>query len=433
MLALLRERDFGLVWLAGLVSQLGRHAFELALTVHVYQLTNSALAAGAAWGASSLPSVLVGSLAGVFVDRWNRKRVMIASDLLRAALLLPAIFLSSNLLLLYALAAALGTVKLFFTPAENALLPTLVGPERLMTANALNALNNQFGLLAGAAIGGTAYAALGFGGVLLIDAAAFLSSALLVRLVRADGRAQVQVGDGDLAAGVVEGGSAWGRMAHDWRTGLRVVRGDAALRVLFLTCVLVGVAEGVFVTLAISPLVLDVFQASEAQVGWIIAAQGVGGLCAGLVVGSLGHLLTRRGLLVGGMLGMGVCDFAIAHAHRLAGTGTPAVLTAMGVMVVGGVPLVASTTAPQLVMQVQAADAVRGRVFGAYTSVTGIAMLVGFAAGGVLGDAVGIVEVLSAGALLRVLAGVFALLWMPRDARSDSAAANADIAAPSRA
>ncbi len=375
--------------------------------------------------------MLFGSLAGVFVDRWNRKQVMIFSDLLRAALVFPVIMVPNNLLLLYALAAALGTVKLFFTPAENALLPTLVGPERLMTANALNALNNQFGLLAGAAIGGTAYAAFGFRGVLLIDAAAFLASSLLVRLIRADGRAQAA--DGDLAAGVVQGGSAWGRMAHDWRTGLRVVRDDAALRVLLLTCVLVGVAEGVFVTLAISPLVLDVFKASEAQVGWIIAAQGIGGLLAGLVVGWLGHLLTRRGLLVGGMLGMGVCDFAVAHAHRLAGTGTPAVLTAMGVMVVGGVPLVASNTAPQLVMQVHAADAVRGRVFGAYTSVTGIAMLLGFAAGGLLGDVVGIVEVLSVGALLRVLAGVITLIWMPRDASFGSVSPNLEVVTHSRA
>ncbi len=55
MVALLRERDFGLVWLAGLISQLGRHAFELALTVHVYQLTGSALAAGAAWGRVTCP------------------------------------------------------------------------------------------------------------------------------------------------------------------------------------------------------------------------------------------------------------------------------------------------------------------------------------------------------------------------------------------
>ena len=89
MLATLRHRDFALLWFAGLVSVAGDFALLIALPLHAYALTGSAVATGAVFAASLLPSILLGSVAGVFVDRWDRKRTMVAADLLRAALLLP--------------------------------------------------------------------------------------------------------------------------------------------------------------------------------------------------------------------------------------------------------------------------------------------------------------------------------------------------------
>jgi MFS family permease len=159
VIATLRSRDFALLWTAGLISVAGDFALLIALPLHAYALTGSAVATGGDFAASLLPQVLLGSVAGVFVDRWDRKRTMVAADLLRAALLLPLLAVGSpdQLWLLYLVRAATGIGGLIFDPAESALLPRLVGEERLVTANALNALNNNIGRLVGPVAGGLLY------------------------------------------------------------------------------------------------------------------------------------------------------------------------------------------------------------------------------------------------------------------------------------
>ena len=89
MLAVLRRRDFVLLWLGQLVSVVGDWILLIALPFFVYQETGSVLATGALFATETLPRLLLGSVAGVFVDRWDRRRTMVVADLLRAAALLP--------------------------------------------------------------------------------------------------------------------------------------------------------------------------------------------------------------------------------------------------------------------------------------------------------------------------------------------------------
>ncbi|CAN5716132.1 hypothetical protein BH23CHL2_BH23CHL2_21820 [soil metagenome] len=188
MLALLRRRDFGLLWIAGLISFTGNSALIFALPLHIYRETGSTLATAGVLAANLLPRFLFSSVAGVFVDQWDRKRTMVVTDLARAALLLPMLLAPNELALLYAVAAVQGTVGLFFLPAEGALLPKLVGKEHLVSANALNALNNNFGMLIGPAMGTMLYAQVGIGATILANSATFLLSALLVSMIAADTR-----------------------------------------------------------------------------------------------------------------------------------------------------------------------------------------------------------------------------------------------------
>ena len=88
MLEVLRRRDFALLWFAGLVSLTGDWMLVVALPVTVYELTGSALATGGVLIANRLPALLLGSVAGVFVDRWDRKRPMVVANLVRAPILL---------------------------------------------------------------------------------------------------------------------------------------------------------------------------------------------------------------------------------------------------------------------------------------------------------------------------------------------------------
>ena len=216
MFYVLRQRNFALLWLAGLISVAGDFALIIALPLHVYQETDSTVATAAIFAARVVPSILIGSVAGVFVDRWDRKRTMIWADLLRAVtVLLLVVALSADLLaLVFLVAAVQGSIGLFFDPAESALLPLLVGEEHLVTANALNALNNNLGRLIGPAVGAWVYATGGLGSVAVIDSLTFRR---LGRADRADRGAAAQRATGrpppDQAASA-------GVMLGEWREGL---------------------------------------------------------------------------------------------------------------------------------------------------------------------------------------------------------------------
>src|SRR6516164_7209066 len=123
MFATLRRRDFGLLWLAG------DWMLNIALPVYVYTVTHSALATSLMAIAAFLPQPLLGSVAGVFVDRWSRKRTVVLCNLLMMLGLLPLLLAhtASSLWIIYPVLLGESVLVQFFRAAASALLPTLVG------------------------------------------------------------------------------------------------------------------------------------------------------------------------------------------------------------------------------------------------------------------------------------------------------------------
>jgi MFS family permease len=420
----LRHRDFALLWSAGLISTAGDFALVIALMVHVYRLTDSTLATAGLFAASYVPRIIVGSIAGVFVDRWDRKRTMIWADLSRAFVLLLLLFASGHdrLWIVFTVSAVMGAIGQFFNPAESALLPKLVGEERLVAANSLNSLNDELGRLAGPAMGAWLYAVFGLGGVAVADAATFVASAILIKRIAAEARPLID-------SSVHIAGSSLRRAVGEWSSGMRLVRGSRTLKVLFAVGAISWVSEGFFVTLGLAPLVLDVLKGSEVQVGWIASAQAVGGLIAGLVVARAGHRFSKRWLLGGGRIGLGVADLLMFNARSFVGPGNPAVGVAMGSMFIAGFPAVAGGVGGQSLLQTETADAYRGRVFGALNAIQSVALLFGLAFAGVFGKQLGIALVLSIGSGMGIIAGIVALVLLPKDERlAVSVAKNAEPA-----
>lgn len=187
MLAVLRQRDFALLWVGGLISLAGDWVLITALPFSLYERTGSALAASALLMVYLVPSFLLGSVAGVFVDRWDRRRTMVVADFSRGALLLLLLLprTGDRLWLTYAVAFCQSAIGAFFGPAENALLPTLVDEAHLVPANALNALNNNLARLLGPPIGGVLFGLLGLNGVVLLDSASYGISGALIALIAA--------------------------------------------------------------------------------------------------------------------------------------------------------------------------------------------------------------------------------------------------------
>jgi hypothetical protein len=287
----------------------------------------------------------------------------------------------------------------------------VVSAQQLVSANALNAVTISVGLLLGPALGALLYTTMGISGTALIDAGTYVLSAILIRMIAADGRPE-------RGAAQPARTGAWSGALVDWRAGLMIVWRDRTLRIFLLASMIGNIANGVYMALGLSPLVLDALGGTAAQVGWIASAGAAGGLLAGLIIVRVGQRLAPHRLFGGGLIGIGLADLGAANARFVAAAGTPAVSVAAGWTALGGVPDVMSWTGRQAIMQTQTTDAFRGRVFGVLGSANSIAILAGLAAGGVLGDLAGIVPVLSAAAVVRIAGGLLATALLPGAARS---------------
>lgn len=191
-LTILKNRNFRSLWLGQIISQIGDYFAFLAMLVVVSGFSNdeqgTTLAVSGMMLAFTLPRLLFGLLAGVFVDRWDRRRTMLVSDVLRAALTLAMIpaFMEKNLLAVYALAFIMASVSTLFDPAKNALIPSLVPKEQLLSANSLSQTSMMLAVLVGPAIAGATLKLVGPGNewvAFVVDSLSFVVSAFSIWLI----------------------------------------------------------------------------------------------------------------------------------------------------------------------------------------------------------------------------------------------------------
>ncbi|MGH2480797.1 MAG: MFS transporter, partial [Ktedonobacteraceae bacterium] len=194
MLTTLRQRNFALLWLGGLISQTGDWLLNIGLPVYVYLLTGSALATGILFIAAFVPSAVLGSVAGVFVDRWDRRRTMLIGSLLMALGLLPLLLLhdKGSLWILYPVLFFEAIVEQFVVPAQNALIPHLVSEEQLVTANSLNSVGLSVSRLAGGALGGILFGLFGLHTTIWLDLVSFLFVAAMLSLIKLPKQAHIE-------------------------------------------------------------------------------------------------------------------------------------------------------------------------------------------------------------------------------------------------
>src|SRR5258708_754475 len=139
MIATLRQRNFALLWLATLISRAGDWVLSVGLPIYVFLLTHSVLATSIMVLAGQAPGILLGSVAGVFVDRWDRQRTLVVVSALLAAGLVPLLLVRSadRVWIVYVVAAGESCLEQFPLPAQNALLPALLTDERLAPPHSL--------------------------------------------------------------------------------------------------------------------------------------------------------------------------------------------------------------------------------------------------------------------------------------------------------
>jgi Na+/melibiose symporter-like transporter len=403
-----RAPDLRLLLGAGLVSLTGDYLLGVGLAYSVYVLTGSTLASAGALLSSFVPQVVVGSVAGVFVDRWDRKRTMVVANLALAVLLTPLLLVTDahRIWVVYVVAAAEAIVEVFFAPAEQAMLPRVVADDDLVAANGLNGQVRNLARLVGSALGGLAAAVGGITAIAAFDAVTFLVAALLVSRISVSGRplpADSSTGVDDDAPEVIRG--RLGTLADEWRVGLRATWGSSVLRILIVFTLITSTGEGIMGTL-FAPFVRQVLHGSAPVYGVITGVQAIGGLIGGFFVVTVAQRWSPAVMLGAGAVVFGLVDLAI-FLYPLAWVSPwPAAIGMIVVGLPGAVTLAGLTT----LFQRHTSDAQRGRVFSLASLASSVSLVVGALLAGLLGGSVGIMPVLAWQGVGYVVAGTMTLV-----------------------
>lgn len=277
LVLLQNNRSYRYLWLSQVVSLTGDWFNLIAAASLVARLDGSGLAIGGLFLARLLPPFLLGPLAGVVADRVDRRKILIASDLLRALVVLGFLLVQSeqDVWLIYVLTTFQLSLSAFFEPARSALLPSLVRREDLLTANALDGITWSALLALGAALGGLATALFGATTAFVIDALTFVLSAWFVGQIRLFGTASTSETALPAEAG-------WQALVSGWQylwqqpavLVVALLKGGSALASGGMTVLEVSFAEEIF------PLGND----GSGTLGLILFIAGLGATAGPLVV-----------------------------------------------------------------------------------------------------------------------------------------------------
>ena len=390
---------FSAMWLGQVISSLGDRVHQIALVFLVARATNgSPLALGLIFAAMTVPTVLVGPVAGALVDRWDRKWVMVGSDLLRAGLVMaiPAAAVL-NVGIVFGLVFLLAIASSFFRPARVAALPQVVPDEDLLTANSAMWVADTVTDLAGYGLGGLFVAFLGsaLSVAFWIDGASYLASALLVAAVAIPRIAPV-------AGGGKAGGTAPSLRA-ELVSGWRFLRAET---VLFATTIQASIAEyGLGALTALSPLLVAALPLGGTDAptayGFFEMAMGAGLLGGGIVLGGLATRIPKGRSIVAGFIALGLALIGLAATGSLV-----LALVFAGVVGVANVVFVVPS---QTIFQQRTPASMLGRVISIRLAMVNATLAVAMATSGLLAQLFGLHAVLAACGILTLVAAVAGL------------------------
>lgn len=299
------NRDFLLLWAASGVSYLGAHVSSIALPlIAAVLLDASPFAVGLLAAVGWLPYLLVGLVAGVWVDRLRRRPVLIAADLGRAAIFcaVPLSFAlgRESMAVLVVVALLTGTLAVFYDVANLSYLPTLVGRASLVPANSRITSTSSAAQIVGPGLGGVLVGVAGAPAAVLFDAATFLASAALISRIRKPEPPPAPASpERSLRADVSE--------------GFRIVLGSAILRALAASAATVQVAGYAFLAIYVLYMTRDL-GLGPAQVGFVLSTGGLGALLGAVAADPLRRRIGQGPAIVLTMFLFGVTGMLVPLA-----------------------------------------------------------------------------------------------------------------------
>lgn len=409
----LRNRSFGMLWLGQLLSGAGDWLLLVAVPLCVFRLTRSAGDAGLAFVAEVTPLLFLGPVAGVFADRWPRRRVMIVADLLSSAAVGVMLLASarSELWLLLAAVFAENAFCTFFSPACTGLVPAIVGRDSdLAVGNSWFAASGGIQRLIAAPLGGALYAAGGFRLAAAIDAASYLASALLVGLIRPTPGAGAQP----------SGRHALTAFVSELQHGLASLARNSTLRLMLAASSLFLFGNAALTALFV-PYVVGDLHLRPGRIGELFSALGAGYLVStvtGRAAGKSYRLRAHASTL------LWLVTVAFAGFLALRSFWTAAASLALAGLA-GGSFLQLQGTA----MQRNAPDHLIGRISAAYSSITTAMTIIGALLAAITVNWIGRTETMAL-AITAIGCGAAAALLLPARRTSASCSGQATGASP---
>jgi MFS family permease len=384
----LRHRNFRLFVGGQLVSITGTWMQSVALGWLVYRLTHSAFLLGLVGFCGQIPSLVVSPLAGVWADRWNRHRMVVATQALSMlqALLLAGLVLTGVVEVWHLLALSLfiGIVNAFDVPARQSFLVEMVGGrEDLPNAIALNSSTFNAARLVGPSVAGAMIAAVGEGVVFLVNGLSYVAVIGALLAMRVPARP-----------------SPGGPVAPAWKTleeGFTYVTRFSPVRSILLLVALVSLAGAPYAVL-MPVFATDVLHGDAHTLGFLVGSIGVGALCGALLLASRRTVRGLGNLIVAAVAGFGAALVAFSFSRSVALSLVLVFFTGLGLMV----QMAASNTILQTVVD----DDKRGRVMSFYAASFMGTMPIGSLVAGGLAGTIGAPRTLFLGGVVCLLGAV---------------------------
>jgi MFS family permease len=397
--AVFQNRNFLTLWVGQVFSQLADKVYLVLMIAIISAQFEGPGQSISGWVAAvmiafTIPAVLFGAMAGVFVDRWRKKPVLVISNLLRGGLViaLPLIIwgtlgwgtlagLPVAFWFLLVVTFLISTLTQFFAPAEQAIIPLIVERGNLLSANSLYTTTMMASVIIGFAVGEPFLA---------------LSNALLSRLGLSDNGPALLVGFSYILAGVClvlvrPGKERLSEDAHtvsfwsDIRDGVKYLRDHPQVRVAIIQLVLLSCVFAALAVLAVRLAEL-IPNLKASQFGFLLAAGGLGMALGAGFVGQFGLRYPKRYLSLWGALGMALCLIALAWTTRQLWWSLGIILALGMCAALVGIPM-------QTLIQEKTPEAMRGKVFGLQNNLVNIALSLPLAVASVVEAALGLSNV----------------------------------------
>ena len=384
----LRNRNFRLMWTGQLISTMGSALTSLAASIYVFRVTGSALSVGLMLMATAAPSLLVGLFAGVFVDRYDRRRIMMTADLIRAVLVFLIPFLVPHgVAWLYVIVALASGVGQFFDPAYESVLPEVATEEELAAANSLIAISSFGSTAIGFAASGFIASAGNLNWAFYLDALSFVFSASCIYRMR-------------LGVFSTDEQTSVSAVLSNLKTGVHELFSRPILSSLFTMQAPVVFSFGLGNALLL-PFALRALGATEFQYGIQEGLTSLGFVVCSLLMAAIFDRMRESSWMFISFFGMAMASIVYSYLHSI-----PLAILAVAVCGFFNAP---SSIARRLVVQRNAPREMRGRITSVFFVARDVIYLLGMAAAG-LADRIDIRVMYRTGGLLLLLAAVLVLV-----------------------